>query len=64
VIPEIGANGFVEELESSVQFRYGPCYATLAESMGIGQPYAFRQAGLVMGIILLVSLTITVCFRH
>jgi sodium-coupled neutral amino acid transporter 11 len=26
----------------------------------IGQPYAFRQAGLVMGIILLVSLTITV----
>ncbi|KAI9737790.1 MAG: hypothetical protein M1834_009158 [Cirrosporium novae-zelandiae] len=26
----------------------------------IGQPYAFRQAGLVMGVILLVSLTITV----
>ncbi|KAI9879550.1 MAG: hypothetical protein M1830_006100 [Pleopsidium flavum] len=26
----------------------------------IGQPYAFRQAGLVMGIILLISLTITV----
>lgn len=26
-----------------------------------GQPYAFRQAGLTMGIILLVALTITVC---
>lgn len=26
----------------------------------IGQPYAFRQAGLTMGIVLLISLTITV----
>lgn len=32
-----------------------------AEGAILGQPYAFRQAGLAMGIILLVSLTITVC---
>lgn len=26
-----------------------------------GQPYAFRQAGLTMAVVLLVALTITVC---
>lgn len=34
---------------------------TLTEGIGIiGQPYAFRQAGLTMGILLLVGLTVTV----
>ena len=48
------------ELESSVHIRRALYFAKVAESPRLGQPYAFRQAGLVMGIILLVSLTITV----
>ena len=31
------------------------------DKLVVGQPYAFRQAGLTMGIILLVVLTVTVC---
>jgi hypothetical protein len=36
------------------------CYAEIGSLTPLGQPYAFRQAGLAMGVVLLIVLTITV----
>lgn len=42
-----------------MSFFYAECRAVEIDGI-VGQPYAFRQAGLGMGVFLLVGLTITV----
>ena len=56
-------NDVVEGLASLVSNIAGQSFwQGSTHQVDLGQPYAFRQAGLTMGIILLVALTITV--RH
>ena len=55
-------NVFVVALVSLVCKQSYSCESqSMTDSERKGQAYAFRQAGLTMGVILLVALTVTVC---